>query len=112
MAIRKVIKSQLTAFQRDDGRTAFSLAAPEIQSQFRTPEIFMRMVRQGYPDLYRPLQIHFKSALVDQGRIVQPLLATAQDGRTVIALYLMKRQQGGEWRIGGVVLLPTEQKGA
>ena len=72
----------------------------------------MRMVRQGYRVLYRPLHIHFKSALVDQGQIVQPLLATAQDGRTVMALYLMKRQPGGEWRIGGVVLVPTDQKGA
>lgn len=111
-AIRKVIESQLAAFQRDDGKAAFSYAAPEIQSQFRTPENFMRMVRQGYRVLYRPLQIHFKSTLTDQGRIVQPILATAEDGRTVIALYLMKRQPGGKWRIGGVVLVPTDQKGA
>ena len=112
MAIREVIESQLAAFQRDDGGTAFSFAAPEIQSQFRTPENFMRMVRLGYRVLYRPLQIHFKSTLTDQGRIVQPILATAEDGRTVIALYLMKRQPGGKWRIGGVVLVPTDQKGA
>ena len=112
VAIRQVIERQLAAFQRDDGRMAFSFAAPEIVSQFGTPDNFMRMVRQGYRILYRPLRIHFKSALVDRGHIVQPLLATAEDGRTVMALYLMKRQPGGEWRIGGVVLVPTDQKGA
>ena len=112
VAIRKVIESQLAAFQQDDGRTAFSFAAPEIQSQFGTPENFMRMVRQGYRVLYRPLNIYFKSARSDQGQIVQPLLATAEGGLTVVALYLMKRQPGGEWRIGGVMLVPSEQKGA
>lgn len=112
VAIRKVVESQLAAFRRDDGRTAFSFAAPEIQSRFKTPENFMRMVRQGYRVLYRPLQIHFQPALKKQGRIVQPLLATAEDGRTVMALYLMQRQPGGEWRIAGVALAPTGQKGA
>ncbi|MEE8434713.1 MAG: DUF4864 domain-containing protein [bacterium] len=112
MAIRKVIESQLAAFRRDDGRTAFSFAAPEIQSQFRTPENFMRMVRQGYRMLYRPLQIHFKTALTKQGQIVQPLLAIGEDGRTVMALYIMKREPDGEWRIAGVVLVATDQKGA
>jgi len=112
VAIRRVIESQLAAFQRDDGRAAFSFAAPNIQSQFKTPENFMRMVRLGYRVLYRPLQIHFKSALADQGRIIQPLLATAEDGRTVIVLYLMQRLPGGEWRVGGVMLVPTDQKGA
>ena len=111
VAIRKVIESQLAAFRRDDGSTAFSFAAPEIQSQFKTPENFMRMVRQGYRVLYRPFQIHFKTARTDRGRIVQPLLATAEDGSAVLALYLMKRQPGGEWRIGGVFLAPTDQKG-
>lgn len=111
-AIRKVIESQLAAFRRDDGNAAFSFADPEIQSQFKTPENFMRMVRKGYRMLYRPSQIIFKTALAGKGQIVQPIIATGEDGRTVMALYLMIRLPQGEWRIGSVVLLPTEQKGA
>lgn len=111
VAIRQVIESQLAAFRQDDGRTAFSFAAPGIQSQFKSPENFMRMVRQRYHMLYRPLRIHFKTALAGKGQTVQPILATGEDGRTVLAVYIMKKLPGGEWRIDGVVLLPTKQKG-
>ena len=36
-----VIKDQLAAFQRDDGRAAFSIASPEVQDQFGTPEAYL-----------------------------------------------------------------------
>ena len=35
--IRLVIHAQLEAFRRDDARAAYSFAAPEIRSVFRTP---------------------------------------------------------------------------
>ena len=112
VAIRKVIEEQLAAFRRDDERTAFSFAAPGIQAQFGTAENFMRMVRQRYRMLYRPRQIHFKTALAGKKQIAQPLIATGEDGRTVMAVYIMKKLPGGKWRIDGVLLLPTHQKGA
>lgn len=112
VAIRKVIENQLAAFRADDEKKAFSFAAPGIQSQFKTPENFMRMVRRNYQMLYRPRQIHFKTALAGKKQIAQPLIATGEDGRTVMAVYLMKKLPGGQWRIDGVLLLPTHQKGA
>ncbi len=71
----------------------------------------MRMVRRGYAVLYRPRRVFFQQARIDDGRVIQPLLATGRDGTTVQALYLMKLQPGGEWRIGGVFLRPTAQQG-
>lgn len=111
-AIRAVIEAQLAAFQRDDGAEAFSYAAPQIQAQFGTPERFMRMVRRGYAPVYRPRQVFFRDLLRHEGRVVQPLLVTAQDGRVLIALYTMARQPDGSWRIGGVALLPAKAQGA
>lgn len=110
-AIRKVIEAQMEAFRQDDGETAFSYAASDVQNQFGTPENFMRMVRLGYRPLYRPLQIHFKLAHMEEGKIWQPLLATAEDGHIVIAIYFVTRLPNGDWRIGGVMLMPTGQIG-
>ena len=111
-AVRRVVERQLLAFQRDDGEEAFSYAAPAIQQHFGTPENFMRMVREGYRAVYRPLQVSFQVAVLREGRLVQPLLVTGEDGRAQLALYLMERQPDGRWRIGGVRLLPTGGTGA
>jgi hypothetical protein len=111
-AIRAVIEHQLAAFRRDDGAAAFAHAAPAIQAQFGTPERFMRMVREGYPAVYRPRQVVFQELLVHDGRWVQPLLVTSHEGQVVVALYTMERQQDASWRVGGVVLLATAAQGA
>src|SRR5262245_52847309 len=37
-AIRDVIQSQVDAFRRDDGASAFGYASPSIQGMFGTPE--------------------------------------------------------------------------
>src|SRR5262245_24977891 len=43
-AIRQVIQSQIAAFQKDDGPTAYGYASPTIQQKFINPEVFMEMV--------------------------------------------------------------------
>ena len=53
-AICSVIQDQLGAFTKDDAAGAFGYASPGIQRMFGTPEIFMDMVRQGYPPVHRP----------------------------------------------------------
>lgn len=111
-AVRVVIENQIAAFQRDDGVEAFSYASPSVQAIFGNPENFMRMVRNGYRPVYRPRQVFFQEAVLYQGRLVQALLVTDQDGDVVIALYTMEQQPDGSWRIGSVVLLPTRATGA
>ncbi len=106
-AIRSIIQSQLNAFQRDDGREAFSYASPSIRQSFQTPEIFMAMVRSGYAAVYRPRAVEFLETLVKDGRTVQMMRFIGPDGVAVIAMYTMERQPDGTWRIDGVVLLRT-----
>ena len=103
-AIRAVISEQLDAFARDDGPRAFSLATAGIRAQFRTPEVFMEMVRNEYPVVYRPKSVRFEPPELVEGQIVQPVRMTDAAGRAWIAVYPMRREADGRWRTDGCLL--------
>ena len=82
-------------------------AVPGVRQQFRTPERFMRMVRDGY----RPLLDHrsssfLKGAVVD-GRTIQPLQLVMPDNTVLVALFQMEKQRDGHWQIAGCVIAPS-----
>ncbi len=109
-AIRAVIEHQLAAFQRDDAAAAFSDASPGIQAKFGTPDTFMDMVRTGYQPVYRPRETEFRELVAGPEGLVQKVLFVGPDGRPVLAMYSMEREDDGSWRISGCVLLePTDQ---
>ncbi|MFP6870941.1 MAG: DUF4864 domain-containing protein [Nitrospinota bacterium] len=103
-AIRKVIRAQMDAFRRDDGAAAFSYASPSIRSQFQTPERFMEIVRRGYRPVYRPRSVKFLELIETGGQIFQKVWVLGPDGVPVNAYYVMERQPGGGWKIGGCIL--------
>ncbi|HTO50174.1 MAG TPA: DUF4864 domain-containing protein [Burkholderiales bacterium] len=103
-AIRAVISEQLDAFARDDGPRAFALATSGIRERFGSPEIFMDMVRTGYPVVYRPKSVEFEKPVVVDGEVIQPVRMTDADGESWIAFYPMQRQPDGRWRINGCQL--------
>jgi uncharacterized protein DUF4864 len=109
-AIRQVIEAQLAAFQRDDGPGAYAFAAPTIQQKFINADIFMEMVRTGYPAVYRPREVEFRDLAQENGRLLQHVFLVGPDGRPVMATYEMQRQPDGSWRISGCWLaqLPGE----
>ena len=100
-AIRAVISEQLDAFAHDDGERAFALATTGIRERFGSPEIFMEMVRTGYPVVYRPKSVRFEKPAVVDGEVIQPVRMTDADGESWIAFYPMQRQPDGRWRING-----------
>lgn len=104
-AIQSVIQDQLDAFNRDDGVRAFSHASPSIQDIFRTVDIFMGMVRDGYPPVYRSAQAEFGALHMMNGEPVQEVYVTGQDGISVLAVYTMEQQEDGSWRINGCTIL-------
>jgi Domain of unknown function (DUF4864) len=108
IAIRFIIEQQLQAFQRDEAGEAFALASPEIQLQFQTPENFIKMVKTGYPPVYRPRSVLFEDITTIQGNITQLVLLLGPDGVPVRALYLMEKQPRGIWKINGCFLVPVE----
>ncbi|MGQ0651448.1 MAG: DUF4864 domain-containing protein [Betaproteobacteria bacterium] len=103
-AIKAVITEQIEAFKRDDGAHAFSLATPGIRQRFGTPEVFLEMVRSGYPVVYRPGSVRFDYPEVHDGTVIQAVRLTDAEGRAWLALYPMERQPDGAWRINGCQL--------
>ena len=103
-AIKAVITEQIDAFRRDDGAHAFSLAAPGIRLRFGTAEMFMDMVRNGYPAVYRPASVLFDAPEIYDGAVIQTVRLTDAEGRAWLALYPMERQADGTWRINGCQL--------
>ena len=103
-AIRAVISEQLEAFARDDGPRAFALATGGIRQRFGTAEVFMDMVRTGYPVVYRPKSVHFERPALVDGEVIQPVRMTDGDGQPWLAFYPMQREADGRWRINGCQL--------
>ena len=101
LAIRQVIQSQMAAFQKDDGVSAFSYASPTIQAKFVNPDIFMQMVRSGYAAVYRPRDVEFRTLRLENGRLFQEVFVIGPDGNPALAIYEMQRQPDGTWRING-----------
>jgi hypothetical protein len=102
--IRLVINAQLEAFRRDDAIAAYSFAAPEMRSLFRTPGEFMRMVRTGYKAVYRPRSVRFLHHFMVAGQPVQPLEIVTSEDQLIVAYYVMQRQRDGSWKIAGCSL--------
>ncbi|MGH8705664.1 MAG: DUF4864 domain-containing protein [Burkholderiales bacterium] len=100
-AVREVIEAQLDAFRRDDAPRAFSYATAGIRKTFRTPEVFLEMVRTSYAVVYRPQSVQFDPPVVIGGEVVQPVRMTDAEGRAWLALYPMQREASGAWRING-----------
>jgi hypothetical protein len=101
-AIQGVIADQLDAFQRDAAGEAFTYASPMIQNKFGSPARFMDMVRNGYPQVYRPQGWEFQGMRTIRGLPAQEVLFIGPSGQATLGLYIMERQPSGRWRIDGV----------
>jgi len=109
-AIETTIRAQITALQADDFDRAFTYASPTIQQIFRAPEVFGRMVRQGYPMVYRPSAIEFLELASVEGYYWQKVQIRDGQGRYHLMAYQMV-QLDGLWRINGVQLLQSRETG-
>ena len=105
-AFQAVIAGQLEAFKKDDGKTAFSFAAPLVQGIFQNPETFMAMVKKGYEPIYKNTQYSFGSLVVSpDGKPVQHVSFVGVDGKNYEAVYAMQQQPDGSWKIAGVQMI-------
>ena len=107
-AIKEVIGGQLQALKAGDGTKALTYSVPGMRRQFRTPEGFMRMVREGYGALLTARDSTFLEGAVVDGVTLQPLQLVLPDNSVVVALYRMERQKDGAWRIAGCVIAPSK----
>jgi hypothetical protein len=111
-SVISVIKEQLAAFQRDDGKAAFAYASPDVQDQFGTPEAYLAKFAVSYKPVYRPRHVTFLNLAYSRGRLVQRVLVVGPDGVAVVALFPMVQMTDGTWRVDGLVLVPAAGKSA
>ncbi len=103
---REVIESQIVAFLNDDVDSAYSFATTGVQKIFPEPQRFFDMVKRNYAPVYRPGNYAFGRALseTDGATIAQELLITGPKGKNWRAVYVLERQDDGNYRINGVRL--------
>ena len=99
IALQAAITRQLEALNRDDTAQAFAIASPMIQRMFQDAPTFMRMVREGFPQVYRSRSHKFLRLENSDGQLIQRVLIESAAG-TVVARYEMVVIDG-IWRING-----------
>ena len=105
-ATQAVIGDQLNAFRAGDHARAYSHAAPNITGYFDTVEKFTGMVSRGYGAIYSPDSFVFGRNTIINSEIYQEVIITSQDGKQWQAVYTLKRQEDGSWKITGVKMNP------
>ncbi len=110
--IQRVISSQISALEREDGLVAFSYATPAARRYFGSPQAFMEMVKDGYEALYRNRSTDFLEPTVLGATVIQPLRIVTLDGSVVVALYTLQQQPDNEWRISGCELADSTVQAA
>ena len=108
-AAQNVIRAQEQAFGRGDAAAAYSHAAPEIRQLFPQPDIFMQMVQQAYPPVYRHKSFEFGEARSADGRVAQRVHIVDDNGEAWEALYTLEQQADGSLKITGCSLLKAGQ---
>ena len=108
-AAQSVIRAQEQAFGRGDSAAAYSHAAPSIQQIFPQADIFMQMVQQAYPPVYRHKSFEFGEARAAGGQIAQRVHIVDDYGEAWEALYTLEQQPDGSLKITGCSLLKAGQ---
>ena len=106
---QSVIRAQEQAFGRDDAAAAYSHAAPEIKQLFPQADIFLQMVQQAYPPVYRHKSFEFGEARAAGGQIAQRAHIVDDNGEAWEAMYTLEQQPDGSLKITGCSLLKAGQ---
>ena len=107
--IQKVIRLQIEAMRRDDWDEAFKYASLDIQRSFGNPKIFREMVLAKYRIVYQPRLFSFKKTKIVRGIPAQVVYMIDDGGNSAIAVYFMRQDEKGNWRINGVQLFPAKK---
>ena len=102
--VRYTISSQIEAFKENNIEKAYTFAAPNIQAQFSTPEVFGSMVKNGYPIIWRPKSFKFTKFQDHGNRSIQRVLFQSYDGRLETYDYILEKYDN-LWKIAGVLTI-------
>ncbi len=106
--VRSVIDGQIQAFRSGDHEAAFSYAAPGIRHIFGSTERFIGMVKNGYGAIYGARNWSYGRGEASGNVLLQEVMITGPNGRDWIALYTLRKQPDGSWRIAGVQIVQAQ----
>ena len=101
--IQGVISQQISSFQVDDFDKAFTFASPSIKNIFGNSNNFGKMVRQGFPMVWRTKVVDYLKLLIVDGALVQRVMITDINDEIFILNYIMVETIKG-WKIRGVTI--------
>ena len=102
--IQSTISDQLRAFASDNFIEAFTHASPGIKDIFGTVENFSKMVKKGYPMVWRYNNFEFLNLEETPQGYSQIVRITDQNDKLFLLKYFMKNV-AGIWKISGVSII-------
>ncbi len=102
--VRNTISAQIEAFKENNIKKAYKFAAPNIQAQFPSPDVFGLMVRNGYPVIWRPKSFKFTKFQDLGNKSIQRVLFQSYDGSLETYDYILEKYDD-LWKIAGVLTI-------
>jgi len=102
--IQNTISNQLEAFASDDFTEAFTHASPGIKDIFGSVDNFSRMVKKGYPMVWRYNNFQFLKLEETPQGYSQIVRITDKKDELFLLKYFMKNISG-IWKISGVTII-------
>jgi hypothetical protein len=96
-----VIEGQLAAFRAGEVEKAYAHAAMSLQSQMPLPN-FARLVRDGYPEIWKNQRAEFGLMRDDGRRATLTVRVFTTDGTSAAYDYVLFKEDD-VWRIAGVL---------
>ena len=109
--IENTINGQMTAFLENDFDKAFTFASPNIKILFKSPKNFGKMVKAGYPMVWRHKSVKFMEIRLEADYVIQTVFVRDLKGNPFLLEYSMVELSDG-WKIAGVRLVNTPSIGA
>ena len=106
---RAVVQRQIAAFERGDDAGAWDLAAPAIHDRFNSAEEFAGMVKARYRPVYRHRSAEFGPAEQNGDDVGMVVTLVSEDNEVWTALFVVSRQNDGEWRTSSCLLEKAPQ---
>ena len=102
---------KMTAFLENDFDKAFTFASPNIKIIFKSPKNFGKMVKAGYPMVWRHKSVKFMEIRLEADYVIQTVFVRDLKGNPFLLEYSMVELSDG-WKIAGVRLVNTPSIGA
>ena len=106
--IQNTISNQLEAFASDDFTEAFTHASPGIKDIFGSVDNFSRMVKKGYPMVWRYNSFQFLKLEETPQGYSQIVRITDKKDELFLLKYFMKKISG-KWKISGVAIIEASE---